>query len=262
MKLIKYIILGIIQGFTEPLPISSSGHVFIIKNLLKLNETNGLNFEIVVNFGSLVAVLLIYRKKIFSLIKSFILYFKTRNNNYKNDFYYITYIIIGSIPVCIFGFLFKNIIENVISLNYSIIGISFLITSIFLFLVRNKDNNRNNINLSDALYIGIIQVIALLPGISRSGCTLVAGLFSGLNRKSAFDYSFMLYIPVSIGTTILGLKDLNTQLFSFPYILGFLFSLIVSYFTMRWFRNLVTHGKLIYFSIYCLIMGLFILLFM
>lgn len=103
----------------------------------------------------------------------------------------------------------------------------------------------------------------MLPGISRSGSTLIAGLSSGLSKEEAFDYSFMLYIPISVGTTILGIKDLiNSDIEFLPYFLGFIFSFVVSFFTLKWFRNIVRNGKLIYFSIYCLLMGLFVLIFM
>lgn len=263
MKIIKYIILGIIQGLTEPLPVSSSGHIFILKSLLNTNINSDLSFEIIVNAGSLFAVLIIYHKKLLSLLKGFILYLKDRNIIYKNDYKYSLCIIISSIPVCILGLLLKDYIENILSYSFTIVGISFIITSIFLYLVRNKSNNRNSLTYGDSIYIGLIQCISLLPGISRSGSTLIAGLYSGLNRNESFDYSFMLYIPVSIGTTILGIKDLLTSNLEFiPYFLGFVFSFIVSFFTLKWFRNIVRTGKLIYFSIYCLLMGLFVLLFM
>ena len=263
MKLIKYIILGIIQGFTEPLPVSSSGHIFILKYLLNTDIGSDLNFEIIVNAGSLLAVVIIYHKKILSLLKGFIMYLKNKNVRYESDYRYSLYVLVGCIPVGILGVLLKDYIESVLGMSFTIVGISFIITSIFLYLVRNKNNRRGTVTLGDALYIGLVQTIALLPGISRSGSTLIAGLSSGLSKEEAFDYSFMLYIPISVGTTILGIKDLiNSDIEFLPYFLGFIFSFIVSFFTLKWFRNLVRNGKLIYFSIYCMLMGLFVLLFM
>ena len=263
MKLIKYIILGIIQGFTEPLPVSSSGHIFILKYLLNTDIGSDLNFEIIVNAGSLLAVVIIYHKKILSLLKGFIMYLKNKNVRYESDYRYSLYVLVGCIPVGILGVLLKDYIENILGMSFTIIGISFIITSIFLYLVRNKNNRRGTVTLGDALYIGLVQTIALLPGISRSGSTLIAGLSSGLSKEEAFDYSFMLYIPISVGTTILGIKDLiNSDIEFLPYFLGFIFSFIVSFFTLKWFRNIVRNGKLIYFSIYCLLMGLFVLIFM
>ena len=263
MKLIKYIILGFIQGLTEPLPISSSGHIFILKYLLNVSFTSDLNYEIILNAGSMVAILIIYRKKLFDLIKGFFMYLKNKDEVYRYEFNYSLYIIIGVLPVCILGLFLKDFIERTLSMSFSIVGISFIVTGIFLYLVRNKNNNRSSIKLSDALYIGFVQMIALIPGISRSGSTLIAGLYSGLSKEEAFDYSFMLYIPISVGTTLLGVIDLvNSKIDVIPYVLGFFISLIVSMFTLKWFRNIVRQGKLIYFSVYCIIIGLFILIFM
>lgn len=267
IRIIKYILLGIIQGFTEPLPISSSGHVFIIKQLLKADVLNDLNFEIIVNFGSLVAILLIYKNDLIKLVKNFFKYFKDQNIETKRDFRYCLLIIIGVIPVGIVGVLFKDQIETVLN-NVKIVGISFIITAIFLFLVRkiNGKKKDKDLKIKDALIVGIAQVISVFPGISRSGSTLIAALFDDIDRESALKYSFMLYIPISVGTMILGIKDLlevsNINELILPYGLGFIASLIVSYFTLRWFMNAVKKGNLIYFSIYCFIIGTLVLLFM
>lgn len=267
IEIIKHIILGIIQGFTEPLPISSSGHVYILRSILNVGELTDLNFEIIVNFGSLIAILLIYYKDIKKLIINFFKYFKVKNEETKNDFKYSILIILGVIPIGIVGFLFKDQIENFLN-STKIIGISFLITALFLYLVRNIKGKKNDNDLTwkDALIIGLVQIIAVIPGISRSGSTLIAALFCNIKRESAFKYSFMLYIPISVGTTLLGIKDLitmpNIHEMILPYGLGFIASLIVSFFTLRWFMNIVKKGKFIYFSIYCLILGLAVLLFL
>lgn len=266
IEILKYIFLGIIQGLTEPLPISSSGHVFILKQLMDLGSTD-LNFEIIVNFGSLLAILLIYKNDIIKLIKNFFLYFKTKTEETKNDFKYCWLIVLGSIPIGIIGFTCKDLIEEKLN-NIKIIGIAFLLTSLFLFLVRNiKGKKRDkDISILDSIVIGLTQVIAVIPGISRSGSTLIGGLFRDLDRDSALKYSFMLYIPVSLGTTILGIKDLlemnNLHDVILPYGLGFIASFVVSFFTLRWFMGVVKKGNLKYFSIYTLLLGLAILIFM
>ena len=266
MILLKYIILGIIQGFTEPLPISSSGHIFIFKKIFQANiALNDLNFEIIVNFGSLIAITMIYFKDIKKLIINFFKYFKIKNEETKKDFKYSLLIILGCIPVGIAGFLLKDYIENLLQSSF-IVGISFLITSLFLFLVRNINGCKEEKDLTwkDALFIGLIQIIALIPGISRSGSTLIAALFRNIKRNDALKYSFMLYVPISLGTMVLSVKDLinsnNLNTLLLPYSLGFISSLIVSYFTLKWFINAVKKGNLIYFSIYCLILGLFVLI--
>ena len=266
--ILKYILLGIIQGITEPLPISSSGHIYIFKQILNTSEVlNDLNFEIIVNFGSLIAILIIYLKDLKVLITNFFRYFKIKNTETKQSFKYTLLIIMGCIPVGIAGFLLKDKIEDILQAT-KIVGISFLITSIFLFLVKNINGNKETKDLTykDALFIGLIQVLALIPGISRSGSTLIAALFRNIKRDDALKYSFILYIPISLGTMILGIKDmielstLNSLIL--PYTLGFISSLIVSYFTLKWFINAVKKGNLLYFSIYCLIIGILILIFL
>lgn len=260
MIIIKYIILGIVQGFTEPIPISSSGHLLIFKELFSMNEMHDLNFEIIVNFGSLIAIVFIYRKEILELLNGVIKYLKTKNIKYKKDFNYFMYIVIATIPIGIIGFLLKNFIEKYS--NLKTIGISLLITAGLLYLISKTKGEReeNKITYKDALYVGLFQIFALVPGISRSGITLTAGIFRGLKKEVALKYSFMLYIPVSIATMILGVGDFM-QSASFnalwlPYILGMIASSIVTYFTFRWFRNILLKDKLIYFVIYCIIIGL------
>lgn len=264
--LLIYVFLGIVQGLTEPLPISSSGHIFVIKRLLGITTTD-LNFEIIVNFGSLLAILLIYKDDLIKLVKNFFLYFKEKTEETKRDFKYCWLIVLASIPVGVVGLIFKDTIEDKLS-NIKIIGVSFLITSLFLLLVSNIKGKRKekDMNILDSIVIGFTQVIALIPGISRSGSTLIGGLFRKLDRETALRYSFMLYIPVSLGTTVLGIKDLmsssNLHDIILPYGLGFIASMIVSYYTLRWFIKIVKKGNLKYFSIYTLLLGLLILIFM
>ena len=265
-EILKYIFLGIVQGLTEPLPISSSGHIFILRHIMDLG-TSDLNFEIIVNFGSLLAILLIYKDDIIRLIKNFFGYLKEETPENKKDFRYSLLIIFGCIPIGIVGFLFKDKIEEYLN-NIKIVGISFLVTSLFLFLVSKIKGERKDkdLNIKDALVVGLTQVIAVIPGISRSGSTLIGGIFRKMDRETALKYSFMLYIPVSLGTTILGIKDLleieNIHKLVLPYGLGFIASFVVSYFTLRWFIKAVKKGNLKYFSIYCLLLGLAVLLFL
>lgn len=268
MDLIKYIILGAIQGFTEPLPISSSGHLVIFKNLMDANGALGdLNFEIVVNFGSLLAVLFIYREMIINLIKDFFKYIKTKEKKYYSNFKYCLLIVIGTIPAGILGILFKDKIE-VISSNVKFIGIALLVTALALFVVRNISGKKSSDEISyvDGLKIGLFQAVALLPGISRSGSTIVGGLLSDLKKDVAFNFSFMLYIPISLATMVLGVKDLvsspNLGELALPYVLGMIVSCVITYFSLRWFKKLVTDNKLIYFVIYCVIVGSLVILFL
>ena len=270
MEFIKYIILGIIQGITEPLPISSSGHLVLIKNLFNTTMLDDVNFEIFVNFGSFLAIFLIFRKEILKLIKGFFgLIFtndKAKKQKYKLDFKYCMLIIIGSIPAGVAGILFKDKIDS-FSSNLTILGIAFLITALALFLVRNCNGKKKDedITYKDALIIGLMQMVALMPGISRSGSVLVGCLLCGLNKESSLKYTFMLYFPVSVASMGLGLLDLmeagNITSLLLPYLAGLLCAGIVTYFSYQWLSDWVKKGKLWKFSIYCLCLGIFVLIF-
>ena len=267
IKIIKYILLGALQGFTEPIPVSSSGHLTILKNLFNLKILNDINFEIVVNFGSFIAVFFLYRKEIFSIIKDFFSYIKTKENKYKENYKYAWLIVIGTIPAGIIGVLLKDKIDS-LSDNVKLVGIALLITSIALFLIKDfkGKKDKKEITLFDSIIIGLFQAVALFPGISRSGATIVGAMSRNLKRDTALDYSFMLYLPISIATMILGVKDLlnanNLSSLIMPYTLGFIASGIVTYFSLKWFINIMKKGKLIYFSIYCLIVGLLVVIFL
>ena len=263
MDYITCIILGLIQGITEPLPISSSGHVFLFKNMF---NTTIFNFEIISNFGSFLAILFIFRKEIITLIKNFFLYIfssKKRKNN-KNGFVYIMKLIISTIPVGITGILFNDYLETHFN-SLNMLAFTFLFTALMLYLVRNIKGTKNNdeITFKDAIIIGLFQAITIIPGISRSGTTLVACLLCKLKRDDALKYTFMLYFPVSLGTMLLKVPELiNTpNSLLMPYLIGMLIALIVTYLSYLWLSNIVKKGKLWKFSIYCLCLALFIFIY-
>ena len=266
MDLIKYIILGIIQGFTEPLPISSSGHLVLIKNLFNTNMLTDVNFEIVVNFGSFLAILIIFWQDIIKLITAFFGYIfkKDKRKIYQKDFKYCMLIILGSVPVGIAGVLFKDKVDA-LSGNMTLLGIAFMFTALLLFLVRKSNGKKEDYDITykDALIIGLMQMIALTPGISRSGTVLVGCLLCGLSRKSSLKYTFMLYFPVSVASMGLGVLDLfesgNLDSLLIPYTCGLIAAGIVTYFTYKWLSMLVQKGKLWKFSIYCFFLSIFVL---
>ena len=268
MKLIEYIILGIIQGFTEPIPVSSSGHVMIINSLLATSIDTEL-LLIITNLGSLIAIVYLYRKRIEMLIKDFINYIKTKEKESYQNYKYSIYIIIGTIPAGIMGLIVSKLnLFDFLDNNIKFVGITLLITSLFLYLIKNIKGIKENkdITIWDAIIIGLFQVIALIPGISRSGATIVGGLSRNLKRETAFDFSFLLYIPISIATSILGIKDILSSNIDretlILYILSMFISGIVTYFATIWFKDIVKKGKLIYFVIYCFIVGISIILFL
>ena len=267
MNIIKYIILGIIQGFTEPLPISSSGHLLLFKNLFETNIFYSLNFEIISNFGSFLAILMIYFTDIVKIIKQCILYIlkKNRTESYKSGFKYAVCIIISTIPAGICGILFKNKIENFHNVFY--LAFAFLITSLGLFIIKNKDGKKNDyqINFKDALIIGLFQAISIIPGISRSGAVLTACMLCNLKRSSSLKYTFLLYFPISIAALLLGINDFlstpNLNDMIIPYFSGLIAAFLITYISYNWLSKIVTTGKLIYFSIYCLLLSTWIIIY-
>ena len=267
MNFIKYLILGIIQGFTEPIPISSSGHLIIFKSILNSGVLNDLNFEIILNFGSLIAIIIYFWNDIIQLIKDFFLYIKTKEKKYFHSFRYCILIIVGTIPAGIIGLLFKDTIEEILS-NVKVVGVALLVTALFLFLIRNIKGEKEEKQITgiDALIIGLFQSIALLPGISRSGATIVGGMFRNLKRDVAFKFSFMLYIPISLATMLLGVKDIVEtgidKSLLLTYMIAMIASAIVTYFSTKWFNNILKRGKIIYFVIYCLIVGSLVIIFL
>lgn len=269
MEIIKYVILGIIQGLTEPLPISSSGHLIVFKNLFNTNMFNDLNFEIVVNFASFIAIFFIFKKDIIKLVTSFFKYLfgkKEDKKKTKNDFKYCLQIIISTIPVGIVGLLLKDKIESALS-TPKIVGIAFFITALALFIIKNikGDKEDKDITYKDAILIGLLQAVALFPGISRSGTVLVGCLLRNFKRETALKYTFILYFPVSIASFGLGALDLfksnNIGTMLLPYAIGFICSLVVTYFAYQWLTKIVKNGKLWKFSIYCILIGLFTLIY-
>lgn len=264
MKLLMYLFLGVIQGFTEPIPVSSSGHLVIFSSILNIDTINDLNFEIFVNFGSFIAISYYYRKDIVNIIMDFFSYIKYKDKKYKDNYHYAWLIFIASIPVGIIGLMFKSKIESLTSVK--LVGISLLITAFMLFLVKDIKGNKKkeDMNIIDALVVGLFQVIALFPGISRSGSTLVGGLMRGLEKNCAFKFSFMLYLPISIATMVLSLKDILSfdKLLIIPYTLGMVIATIVTYYSLKWFSKVLKEGKIMYFVYYCLIVGLLTILFL
>lgn len=263
MNFIKYIILGILQGITEPLPISSSGHIFLFKSLFSTNLFNDLNLEIFLNFASFLAILIIFRSDVIDLIKGFFSYIFKKGKKCKKEFKYCMLIVLGTIPVGILGLIIKEPLEKYLSTNVYLVGFGFLITAVALLLVMNSNGKKEDdeISYQDAAIIGICQAIALVPGISRSGMTLVGCLLCGLSRKSSLKYTFMLYFPVSVVTMILGVKDIVeggivVSLLGY-YVIGMIFAFIFTYIAYKWLTEIVQKGKLWKFSIYLFVIGLF-----
>ena len=254
-NIIVYAILGAIQGFSEPIPISSSGHLVIFKNIFEHFgwnfPTTDITFEVLVNTGSLLAIMFKAEKR----------------DELLPDFRYCMLLIVATIPAAIGGVLFNDYIETAFS-NVKLVGGTLLITAVFLMLIHKYGykgkRTKKKLNLWDALRMGCFQLIALLPGISRSGSTITGGMLGGLEQKTARDFSFFMFMPVSLGAIILKIKDFvaspTLATLWLPYLIAFIVSGIVTYLALQLLFSFLNKRKMNYFSIYCFVMGLFALI--
>lgn len=264
--LLKYLFLGLFQGFTEPIPISSSGHLQLAKHFFGI-EIKGLSFELLVNSASLLAVLAVYRVDIIRLAVNGLNYVKDRNPEDRSEFMFIIYLIIATIPAGVIGIVFGDFIEEKLS-SVQTVAITLIITGIALWTIRNLRGRKNDgdMRLRDAIIIGCAQAIALIPGISRSGATIVAAMGLGMKQETALRFSFLLFIPVSVGGMILSFSDIlqdpNLHQLAIPYTVAFIGSFVMSYFSLKWFMNIMAQGNLKYFAIYCFIVGPLVLIFL
>ncbi|GAB3064546.1 undecaprenyl-diphosphate phosphatase [Salinicoccus sesuvii] len=266
IEIIRYIFLGLLQGFTEPIPVSSSGHLVIARELLGI-EARGLSFEILLNTASLIAVLYIYRKDITAIIVNLSRYlFKgARDAEAKTDFRYTIYLVIATIPVGVLGILLGDIIGDGASMLT--VGVMLLVTGVALWFIKNKRGVKRDgdLNLKDAIIVGIAQCVALMPGISRSGASLVGAMSVGMNQKNALRFVFLLYIPVSLGTALISIGDIASDpeltTLALPYALSFIAAIIATYFGLKWLQGIMEHGNLIIFTYYCFALGTFSILY-
>jgi undecaprenyl-diphosphatase len=263
--LLKYLFLGIFQGFTEPIPISSSGHLVLVQHFFNL-KLESFTFELLVNAGSLIAVLLIYREDIVRLTVNGLGYLKTKDESAKEDFRFIIYLVIATIPAGVIGVLCDDWIAEKFK-SVKVLGFTLIITGISLWLIRNLRGRKNDadLNLKDAIIIGFAQAAALIPGISRSGATIVAAMGLGTKQETALRFSFLLFIPVSFGGMILSIADLlsdpHLEQLILPYFVAFVASIVASYYSLKWFMGIMAKGNLKYFAYYCFLVGSLVLIF-
>jgi undecaprenyl-diphosphatase len=256
IEIIKYIILGIIQGITEIFPVSSSGHLTLFSHLFDIDLTNLTIFLMITNTGSFLALLLFFRKDIKDLIVGTFKYLFKKEENYKPDFEYVVKLIIAVIPIGLFGLLFKDKLpEDLLSVGFALILTSGLL--FYVYMVRDIEWKKD-ISWKNALIIGSFQMFAVFPGISRSGITMSGGLIQKIELKKVLKFSFLSYIMVSVPVMLLGFyealnasESIHVVGYSLAFVMSFVFSLI----SVRILYKYVKVQNLIYFAIYCLIVG-------
>ena len=272
MNTLEAIILGTIQGLTEFLPVSSSGHLVLFQNLFGMHEPE-LLFDICLHIGTLAAVLIVFYREIFEILTALVQFpgrLKSAGgirNLLAGDksIRMALLIVVGSIPTAIIGLVFKEITDQLFG-SLAIVGCMLLITGTLLWLTRRIRSTGRPIErttLKDALLIGIVQGLAILPGISRSGSTISVALFLNVDRKVAGRYSFLLSIPAIVGALVLSLDtpELHTTIPVATIIIGSVISAIVGWLALMVLLRVVDRGQLHRFAPYCWVVGVITLAF-
>lgn len=259
MDWLQSLILGLVQGLTEYLPVSSSGHLTIGANLFGLNGEENLAFTVAVHVATVLSTCVILWKEIVWLFQDL---FKFKWNEGTR---YVFNILISMIPVAIVGFCFKDKIEEIFGSGMLIVGICLLITATLLaFSYWAKPRQRETISPLHAFIIGIAQAVAVLPGLSRSGSTIATGLLLGNKKEKLAQFSFLMVIPPILGEALLDTKDMlevgvSTAMAGLPtssLIIGFVAAFLSGCLACTWMINLVKKGKMIWFALYCAIVGI------
>jgi undecaprenyl-diphosphatase len=247
VTLIEAFILAVVQGLTEWLPVSSSGHLVIFQHFLGLNPP--LIFDLMLHVGTLAVVLVVFRQDIIDILKAL-----ARRDIRSDDGKLAIYIVVGSIPIAVVGVTLRDTIEQLFS-NILAVGVALIVTAAILFVSEKREGNKK-IGTLDSLIVGLAQAAALIPGISRSGTTISTGLLRKIDKQTAFKFSFLLSAPAILGATIFELKDLaTTNLDLAPIVLGTIVSMVVGYISLKILQRIVMSQKFHLFAYYCAVVG-------
>ena len=267
MDWLQALILGIVQGLAEYLPISSSGHLEIFREILHIDlpADDILEFDVMLHAATVLSTLVILRKEFVPLCKSF---FTVKLDS---NFYYVCKILLSCIPVAIVGFCFKDIVESFFGGSLTTVGICLLVTAALLtfaytfrarpLLKSHSATQGREITWADAFIIGIAQAIAVLPGLSRSGTTIATGIILGDNRSKVASFSFLMVIIPILGEALLNVKYMLEApavqtVGTVELTIGFLASFLVGCAACQWMLNIVKKGKLVWFAVYCAAVGI------
>ena len=253
MGLLEAIILGIVQGLTEFLPVSSSGHIEIAKALLGISkQEQNLLMTIVVHAATALSTIFVFRKDIKEIIRG-LCQFK-----WNKEFQFSLKVILSMIPATIVGLIFENEIELLFSGEILLVGCMLIVTGLLLFLADKAKNTNQDVNFLQALIIGMSQAISILPGVSRSGATISTSVLLGIDREKAARFSFLMVVPLilgKMGKDIISGDILIENTTIVPILTGFTAAFITGLFACRWMILLVKKSKLKYFSFYCFFVG-------
>lgn len=259
--IIKAVVLGIVEGLTEFLPVSSTGHLIIFGHFLNFNGAFAASFEVMIQLGAVLAIVVLYREKIIGA-------FKNLGKGQWGRGLAIN-VIVGIIPAFILGFLLKDKIKTLLG-SIIIVAVSLIVGAILLYVaekytkgkhVTHKKDNIDDLTVKDSLVVGLFQCLSLVPGMSRSGSTISGGLFRGLSPRLAAEFSFFLAIPIMLGAFVLTLKDLviGSSIEVAALVVGFVVSFIVAYFVVKVFVDFLGKHSYVGFVIYRAIVGVALL---
>ncbi|GAB4320780.1 MAG: undecaprenyl-diphosphate phosphatase [Candidatus Zixiibacteriota bacterium] len=253
MGIIEAIVLGVIQGLTEFLPISSSGHLVLAQRLLSL-APGDLSFEVAVHGGTLLAVIAYFWPRVQSLAKS--VFGQTPDTARRDlDLRLVFHIVIGTIPAVVLGLAFKDHIEELFASPVAT-SIALIVTGIWLLLMRVVRSTPRELSKGRAVIVGLAQAAAIVPGISRSGATIATGAMLGVRAREAAEFSFLLSVPAIFGANLLAIPEAMTfGRFGLMHVVGAVAAAIVGYVSIRWVFAAIRHGNFQWFGLYCLIVG-------
>lgn len=256
MNFIEALILGIIQGLTEFLPVSSSGHLELGTYFLDVQSDDNLLFSIILHGATACSTVVIFRKDILQIIKDI---FKFEWNESTR---FAAMIVLSMIPVGIAGVFFEDQIESFFGGNILLVGAMLLVTAVLLAVTYFSKRNEGEVTFKNATLIGLAQAIAIMPGISRSGSTISVALLLGVNKEKAARFSFLMVLPPILGAMLLKTKDflenpeIAASISGMNLTVGFLAAFFSGMLACQWMISIVKKGKLIYFAIYCGVVGL------
>lgn len=262
MSLLNSLLLGLVQGLTEFLPVSSSGHLVLASHFLGVQDA-GITFEVFLHFGTLLAVFVGFRKELARLLRVFFSLFRfgrsLKLRYYEEpDLRLLIYIVAGTIPAVVIGLAFENAIETAFNSPRFVAG-SLIFTGLLLALTALRSHGKKQLNLNNTLVMGFAQALAILPGVSRSGSTICFGLFAGINGEQAARFSFLLSIPAVLGATLLKIGEMTAAPVSGQYLAvmlaGTAVSFLVGWLAIEAMLRILRRGKLYWFAPYCLILG-------
>lgn len=256
MDWLQALVLGIIQGLTEYLPVSSSGHLAIGSALFGVNGEDNLAFTVLVHVATVMSTFVVLWKEIDWILKGL---FKFEMNN---ETKYFLNIVVSMIPIGIVGVFFKDKVEEIFGSGLLIVGCCLLLTALLLtFSYYAKPRQRENISMKDAFIIGLAQACAVLPGLSRSGSTIATGLLLGNKKENLAQFSFLMVIPPILGEALLDVlkaakgEEAFGDISVLPLVVGFVAAFVSGCLACKWMINIVKKGKLIYFGVYCALAG-------